>query len=182
MQDYERIDDEALDPAREACERFTSTRDERHSTLETVIAGREMLNAIPDPVKRDYERLFPGLDYRGEQAQRNKFCALIAMKMNMRPAEVEELPMVLLSDFVRAIVAERDTREPEAIVINWTIATYPVRVAKLLKIDKRTLLSDRSIQHEQLSPPNGKLYRFDFDAIEKRNPEAAEKLNPDTSA
>ncbi|MBB6431134.1 hypothetical protein [Algisphaera agarilytica] len=62
---------------------------------------------------------------------------------------------------------------------NYTRPEYPKRVAELLGMDKRTLLSDSTIPHRQLSPPKGKKYVFDLDAIESRNPDAADILRPD---
>jgi len=97
------------------------------------------------------------------------------------PALVLEPSVMLAQEAIHLILTGRKTTDPAGIA-NWTRAEYPAKVAEMMGMDKRTLMRDRAIKHQQVNPPRGRLYRFDFDAIARLNPAAAEKLDPENGA
>lgn len=85
----------------------------------------------------------------------------------------------VIADRVKVAETKPTESAPAAVPTNWTRAATLKEVADLLGMNKRTLKADTTIKREQLTPPNGKFYRFDLDAISDRKPSAAAELDPD---
>lgn len=67
---------------------------------------------------------------------------------------------------VEGLATSAAKKDDTSQVLAWTPPLWPSKAAKACGLpDKRVLLSDHRITHEQVNPPKGRKYRFDLDAI-----------------